>query len=174
MKIKLLELIQTKLGERVEISFLAQKTGISKFKLSKLIHELKMELEQKLCLNDFFVVKRGVIQKQLGKKYFLLDRLCEDVEILKNFFDVFIITDGRLLFEFEELKRRFPEIKIIHVIRENYDNHLTENEKRHVTEIEMEDYKDYDYIVRNTSKERLYSEADKIMGLEANMEGEVI
>ena len=38
----------------------------------------------------------------------------------------------------------------------------------------MEDYKDYDYIVRNTSKERLYSEADKIMGLEANMEGEVI
>ena len=62
MKIKLLELIQTKLGERVEISFLAQKTGISKFKLSKLIHELKMELEQKLCLNDFFVVKRGVIQ----------------------------------------------------------------------------------------------------------------
>ncbi|EOS7869454.1 hypothetical protein E3O85_RS14150, partial [Enterococcus hirae] len=40
MKIKLLELIQTKLGERVEISFLAQKTGISKFKLSKLIHEL--------------------------------------------------------------------------------------------------------------------------------------
>lgn len=43
MKIKLLELIQTKLGERVEISFLAQKTGISKFKLSKLIHELKME-----------------------------------------------------------------------------------------------------------------------------------
>ena len=104
----------------------------------------------------------------------MLDRLCEDVEILKNFFDVFIITDGRLLFEFEELKRRFPEIKIIHVIRENYDNHLTENEKRHVTEIEMEDYKDYDYIVRNTSKERLYSEADKIMGLEANMEGEVI
>ena len=115
-----------------------------------------------------------IIQNQLGKKYFLLDRLCEDVEILKNFFDVFIITDGRLLFEFEELKRRFPEIKIIHVIRENYDNHLTENEKKHVTEIEMEDYKDYDYIVRNTSKERLYSEADKIMGIEANMEGEVI
>ena len=115
-----------------------------------------------------------VIQKQLGKKYFLLDRLCEDVDILKNFFDVFIITDGRLLFEFEELKRRFPSIKIIHVIRDNYENELTEQEKQHVTETEMEDYTDYDYIVRNTSKERLYSEADKIMGVEKTQEGEVI
>ena len=115
-----------------------------------------------------------VIQKQLGKKYFLLDRLCEDVDILKNFFDIFIITDGRLLFEFEELKRRFPSIKIIHVIRDNYENELTEQEKQHVTETEMEDYTDYDYIVRNTSKERLYSEADKIMDVEEAKEGEVI
>ena len=115
-----------------------------------------------------------VIQKKLGKKYFLLDRLCEDIDILKNFFDVFIITDGRLLFEFEELKRRFPETKIIHVIRENYDNKLSDDEKNHVTETEMEQYKDYDYIVRNTSKERLFSEADKIIGLEAQREGEII
>ena len=115
-----------------------------------------------------------VIQKKLGKKYFLLDRLCEDIDILKNFFDVFIITDGRLLFEFEELKRRFPKTKIIHVIRENYDNKLSDDEKKHVTETEMEQYKDYDYIVRNTSKERLFSEADKIIGLEAQREGEII
>ena len=46
--------------------------------------------------------------------------------------------------------------------------------KNHVTETEMDQYKDYDYIVRNTSKERLYSEADKIMGVEAYQEGEVI
>ena len=38
----------------------------------------------------------------------------------------------------------------------------------------MEQYKDYDYIVRNTSKERLYSEADKIIGLEEAREGEII
>ena len=99
--------------------------------------------------------------------------MCEDIDILKNFFDVFIITDGRLVFEFEELKQRFPEIKIIHVIRENYDNKLSEREKNHITETEMETYKKYDYIVRNTSKERLFSEADKIIGLEAN-KGEII
>lgn len=115
-----------------------------------------------------------VIQKKLGKKYFLLDRLTEDIDILKNFFDVFIIADGRLLFEFEELKRRFPDTKIIHVIRENYDNKLSDAEKQHITETEMEQYKNYDYIVRNTSKERLFSEADKIIALEEREKGEII
>lgn len=115
-----------------------------------------------------------VIQKKLGKKYFLIDRLCEDIDILKHFFDVFIITDGRLISEFVELKRRFPDMKIIHVIRENYDNHLSISEKNHVTETEMEEYKDYDYLVRNTSKERLFDEADKIMGIEEANEGEII
>ena len=51
----------------------------------------------------------------------------------------------------------------MHVIRENYDNELTDDEKKHVTETEMDEYQDYDYVVRNTSKERLYSEADRIM-----------
>ncbi|MEY8445530.1 helix-turn-helix domain-containing protein [Enterococcus ratti] len=62
MKIDLLELIQTKLGEKVEISFLAQKTAISKFKLGKLINELKMDLQQKLSFDNIFTFKRGVIQ----------------------------------------------------------------------------------------------------------------
>ncbi len=115
-----------------------------------------------------------IIQKKLGKKCFLIDRLSEDIDILKNFFDVFIITDGRLLFEFEELKKRFPEIKIVHVIRENYDNKLSDSEKMHVTETEMEQYKSYDYIVRNTSKERLFSEADKIMALENQGGNEIV
>ena len=65
-------------------------------------------------------------------------------------------------------------MKIIHVIRENYDNHLSISEKNHVTETEMEEYKDYDYLVRNTSKERLFDEADKIMGIEEANEGEII
>ena len=38
----------------------------------------------------------------------------------------------------------------------------------------MEQYKNYDYIVRNTSKERLFSEADKIIALEKQEEGEII
>ena len=106
----------------------------------------------------------------LHKETFLVDRLCEDIDILKHYFDVFIITDGRLVSEFNLLKERFPEIKIIHVIRENYDNKLTLKEKEHITETDMESYKDYDYVVRNTTKEELYREADKIMDIESGVE----
>ena len=111
-----------------------------------------------------------VIRNTLHKETFLVDRLCEDIDILKHYFDVFIITDGRLVSEFELLKERFPEIKIIHVIRENYDNKLTLKEKEHITETDMENYKDYDYVVRNTNKEELYREADKIMDTESGVE----
>ncbi len=112
-----------------------------------------------------------IIQKKLGKKYFLIDRLCEDIDILKNFFDVFVITDGRLITEFIELKKRFPDIKTIHVIRENYENNLSEKEKNHITETELEKYKDYDYTIYNTSKEDLLKQTDKMI---AEIEGDII
>lgn len=112
-----------------------------------------------------------IIKNKLGKKYFLVNRLCEDIDILKNFFDVFIITDGRLIEEFLELKRRIPDIKIIHIIRENYDNHLSEKEKNHITETDLDNYKYYDYTIYNTSKKKLKEEAVKIV---RDSEGELI
>lgn len=62
MKLELLDLLQPKLSEKIELSFFAQKTGLSKFKLGKLINELKMDLQQKLDLTNIFTFKRGVIQ----------------------------------------------------------------------------------------------------------------
>ena len=111
-----------------------------------------------------------VIRNTLHKDTFLVDRLCEDIDILKHYFDVFIITDGRLVSEFNLLKERFPDIKIIHVIRENYDNQLTEKERNHITETDMENYTDYDYVIKNTNKEELFKEADKIISEESEVE----
>ena len=110
-----------------------------------------------------------IIQKKLGKKYFLLDRLCEDIDILKNYFHNFIITDGRLVDEFEELRRRYNNIEIIHIIREGYDNNLTDKERMHITEVDVDNYKDYDYTIYNTSKEKLLKDVDRIIE-----EGEII
>lgn len=112
-----------------------------------------------------------IIKNQLGKKHFLIDRLCEDIEILKTFFDIFIITDARLIEEFEELKKRYPNTKVIYIKRENYDNLLSEKEKNHITEKELEKYDNYDYIVENTSKEELLKQSHFIIN---DMDGEVI
>ena len=118
-----------------------------------------------------FLQEMGVeiIQNKLGKKYFLIDRLCDDIEILKNYFDVFIITDGRLISEFEELRRRMDDIKIIRVIRENYDNNLSEKEKNHITETDLDNYHNYDYTVYNTSKDILLKEIDRIVEEESDI-----
>ena len=111
-----------------------------------------------------------VIRNTLHKETFLVDRLCEDIDILKHYFSVFIITDGRLISEFNLLKERFLDIKIIHVIRNNYNNNLTAKEKNHITETDMDNYKDYDYVVKNTTKDELFREADKIMDIESGVE----
>ena len=52
------------------------------------------------------------------------------------------------------------------MLREDYDKKLSDEENKHITDTEMEEYSDYDYIVRNTSKDRLLEEADKIIGIE--------
>ena len=53
-----------------------------------------------------FLQKMGIeiIKEKIGKKTFLIDRLFEDIEILENFFDIFIITDARLVDEFDAIK----------------------------------------------------------------------
>lgn len=110
-----------------------------------------------------------IIQKKLGMKYFLADRLIDDIKILSRFFKVFIITDGRLISEFTRVKEAFPNTKIIHVIRDNYENGLTDEEKNHITEKELEEYDKYDYVINNTTKDELFLEAVKIMDEEKEM-----
>lgn len=61
-KLKLLELIQTNSDKRIEISFLEEKTDISKFKLNKLLKTLKIDLMETLLLDNIFTLNRGVIQ----------------------------------------------------------------------------------------------------------------
>ena len=50
-----------------------------------------------------FLQKMGIeiIKEKLGKDNFLLDRITEDIYVFIEFFDTFIITDARLIKEFE-------------------------------------------------------------------------
>ena len=112
-----------------------------------------------------FLQKMGteIIKEKLNKKFFLLDRLSEDIEILSNFFDVFIITYASLNIEFEELKNRYEDVVSIKIERENYDDELTNEEKEHITETEIATYQDFDYKIKNTSILTLKEEAKNIV-----------
>ena len=119
-----------------------------------------------------FLQKMGieVIKEKMGKKHFLLNRLFEDIDILSNFFDTFIITDARLVDEFNTIKERFEEVVCIKIERENYNDNLTDDERNHVTETEIDSYNDFDYVIKNNKLKDLKASALEIARNEETIE----
>lgn len=112
-----------------------------------------------------FLQKMGIeiINIQMNKKNFLLNRLYEDIDILKNFFDTFIIVDARLINEFESIKNKFSNVTTIKLERNKKDNNLTNEEKNHITETEIDKYTNFDYIIENKDLNSLKTNAIKIV-----------
>lgn len=120
-----------------------------------------------------FLQKVGydIIREKMGKKTFLLDRLFEDIEILSNFFDTFIITDARLQEEFEAIKEKYDDVVAIKLERSNYDNNLSKEEKEHITENDLDNYTEFDYLVENSNLKDLKRVALEIVRNEENYGG---
>ena len=76
----------------------------------------------------------------------LIRRVMEDVQVYSYFFDVIIITDARLIEEIETPKSLFNCI----TIRINKDdNNLTLEQKKHITETNLDNYRNFDYVINN-------------------------
>lgn len=121
-----------------------------------------------------FLQKMGIeiIREKLGKKDFLLNRLFEDIEILSNFFDTFIITDARLIEEFLNIKNKYDDVVTIKLERIHYDPGLSEEEANHLTEREIANYDDFDYVIENRGLESLKDAALELVRNEENYGGE--
>lgn len=120
-----------------------------------------------------FLQKVGIeiIREKLGKKDFLLNRLYEDIEILSNFFDAFIITDARLIHEFKSIKKKYTDVVTIKLERYDYDDELTEEERNHLTEKEISSYDEFDYIIVNRGLNDLKNSALEVVRNEENYGG---
>ena len=105
----------------------------------------------------------NIIRQKLNKAQMFIDRQIDDIEIYSYFFDVIIIQDVRLKKEITELKKVYKDAKVIHVFRPNFDNGLTEEQKNHLTEIDLDDFDDYNYRVINTTLDELERQAEEII-----------
>lgn len=81
---------------------------------------------------------------------FLINRVLEDLEVFSYFYKVIIITDARLTNEIEIPKQKFKNIITIRIQKES-ENNLTDSERQHVTEIGLDSYKSFDYVIKNNS-----------------------
>ena len=100
-----------------------------------------------------------IIHEKLKKENFLLNHLMITIEVLSSYYDIGIITDGRLKKEVEVLTEKYPTIKTIHMIRDTVDNGLTKEEKKHKTETDFDDFSSFSYIVSNN---KTVEDLDKI------------
>ena len=85
----------------------------------------------------------------------LIRRVMEDIKVYSYFFDVIIVTDARLKEEVDIPKKLF---KCITIRINGKANDLTLEQKNHITETDLDDYK-FDYVINNTKDEIL-----KILG----------
>lgn len=109
-----------------------------------------------------------VIREQLNKPFFHIDRLTEDITVLSNYFDVFVINDIRLPIEIEKIRERFASVVSIQVIREGYISPLEEEEQKHITETALDYYEKFDYKIVNSSLNEVTSDIIKIIDSEVD------
>lgn len=100
----------------------------------------------------------------LKKPLYWAERVCDAIEILENDYDYFCVPDCRYLNEIYFPKARFPnKITTIRVHRLNFDNCLTPEQKNHMSEIELLDFKhDYD-IYSESGLNNLEREVDEFI-----------
>ena len=96
---------------------------------------------------------------------YLTKRIYEDIEVYKREgISNIVVSDVRLVNEIDYFKNK-DDLEII-TIRVNCDSSkrcLTTEEKRHITEIELDNYNEYDYIIENKFNEELEKQINEIL-----------
>ena len=103
-----------------------------------------------------------LIKNKIDNKLFI-KRILEDIEVFSYFYDIIIVDDVRLLDEIKILKEKHQDSISIRVIRNNYESGLTVEQKNHITEIDLDDYTNFDYIIENINDQTLIEKVSSIL-----------
>lgn len=101
-----------------------------------------------------------LIKNKINNRLFI-NRILEDIEIFSYFYDIIVVDDARLVDELETLKDKYKDSISIRVIRDGFDNGLTLDQKNHLTETNLDNYNNFDYIINN--KENLKENVENIL-----------
>lgn len=93
---------------------------------------------------------------------FLINRVCEDIEVFSYFYDVIVISDARMLPEIEIPKSLYKNVTTIRVTS-NLPG-ICDELKNHITEVALDKYDGYDYIIDNNgSRDELKLKVSNIL-----------
>lgn len=106
----------------------------------------------------------SVIRNQIDELFFV-KRIIGDIKVYSYYYDIITISDCRVKAEIDVPKTEFDNIIAVSVTRPNFDNGLTEEQKKHFTEIDLDDYDKFDYeIVNDGTLDDLKKKVEKFVG----------
>ncbi len=115
--------------------------------------DLKEETKPRKFLQE---LGTDLIKEKINKNM-LINRIIEDIKVYSYFFDVIIISDARYIEEIESIKKEFNHVISIHIIKNTNIN------SNHITEISLDNYNNYDYIIENNIEEELYNKVKGVV-----------
>lgn len=89
-----------------------------------------------------------IIRKNIDDEFFI-KKIIDDIKVYSFFFDVIIISDARFKKEIDNIRKEFDNVIAVHIVRPNFDNGLTDEQKNHPSEIDLDDYDKYNYDLIN-------------------------
>lgn len=108
-------------------------------------------------------ISSDIIKGKLNNKDFFINRQLEDLAFYSYFMDIVIIPDVRFEEELSVIKENYPNSISIGIKRKNYISTLTKKQQEDITEIALDNYKDYDYLIENTSLDNLNNQVINII-----------
>lgn len=145
---------------------------ISKYKNKKCIklsysYYLKAYVKKITDWNGLEETKPRTLLQEFGIEFLknkiddklLIKRLITDIKVYSYFYDVIVITDARLKEEIEIPKKEFKNVVTIRIKGEH--NNLSIKEKKHITETNLDDYNDFDYIFYNKKLEENFKSLER-------------
>lgn len=94
------------------------------------------------------VLGTSIIRERIDEEFFI-KRMIQDIQVYSYFYDIVIISDARVVKEIELIKSHFESVISVNIVRPNYESELSGKEKKHITEVGLDEYKGFDFVLNN-------------------------
>lgn len=89
-----------------------------------------------------------IIRERIDEEFFI-KRMIQDIKVYSYFYDVIIISDTRVIKEIEMIRDNFSKVISINIVRPNYESELSVKQMKHITEVGLDGYEKFDYVINN-------------------------
>jgi hypothetical protein len=109
-------------------------------------------------------VGTDLVRQEKDMATYWVERTCDIIKIFWDQFDYFLVPDLRFLNEVYYTKSRFPyNVMTVKVVRPNFDNGLTEEQKNHLSEVDLDGFEFDATIMSNSGIDKLERAVENFM-----------